>query len=428
MKRVTRMRVGISLLALALLMPAPFALAQDAPQTNEQIIKKLRKAYEDQKQQLQVLQRRLEELEERMAQRPPPAGSDVRPAIYGQPYGVGRAPSQTVPAADRDVAQAPPQQPTGTEQTPGQRRQEIEPALQAISDRAGVLTPVGTLVVEPRFEYTNDNRRQVLVEGFSVIPAIVVGNIDVREVNRDTLTGSLTGRLGVTNRFEVDVTVPYLYRTQDTTSRPVGTGASSDTTSSVDGNDIGDIQFGMHYQINDGLADWPVFIGNVLVRAPTGTDVFEIETDTNGLERELPTGSGFWGVEPSVTFLYPSDPVVFWGTVGYLINIGQTKDLQGGGTTDVDPGDAVRSSIGMGVALNERTSMGIGYQHDYVFDTEQDGQTLDNTGLQVGSLLLSGTHRLSKSTSVSMQVNVGVTEDAPDIRLLLRVPIKLNIF
>src|SRR6185312_10609475 len=62
----------------------------------------------------------------------------------------------------------------------------------------------------------------------------------------------------------------------------------------------------------------------------TGRDPFEVTTDCvqrciqnttgTGSPLEMPTGSGFYSLQPGMTWLYPSDPVVFFGNVSYLHN------------------------------------------------------------------------------------------------------------
>jgi hypothetical protein len=36
------------------------------------------------------------------------------------------------------------------------------------------------------------------------------------------------------------------------------------------------------------------------------------------VETQLPTGTGFWAFEPSVTVIYPTDPAVLYTTLNYL--------------------------------------------------------------------------------------------------------------
>src|SRR3546814_11457716 len=87
-------------------------------------------------------------------------------------------------------------------------------------------------------------------------------------------------------------------------------------TQEVDGDGIGDVELALHYQINSGLDDWPIFIGNLRYKSPSGEGPFDVDRDANGLESELATGSGFHGIEPSVTILSPNDPAVFFANFG----------------------------------------------------------------------------------------------------------------
>lgn len=137
-------------------------------------------------------------------------------------------------------------------------------------------------------------------------------------------------------------------------------------------------------------------------------------------------------MEPSLTVLLPSDPAVFFGNIGYLWNIEDDVDQTIAGVVvgGVDPGDSVRTSFGMGYGINERASFSIGYQHDFIMGTktELDGAWSTGDRLDVGALSLGANYQVSDSTAVSLNVLAGVTEDAPDVRIILRIPIATSIF
>lgn len=83
----------------------------------------------------------------------------------------------------------------------------------------------------------------------------------------------------------------------------------------------------------------------------------------------------------------------------------------------------------MGFAFNERTSFSLGYDHSIIGDTDYE---LDNSlfdtrfdRVHVGSLTFGLSQRLSTDTSLSMAVSVGVTDNAPNAELSLRLPISL---
>ena len=69
----------------------------------------------------------------------------------------------------------------------------------------------------------------VALVGYTVIPALLVGLVDVREVKRNTITAAMTARYGVTPRLEVEGRLPYVYRQDSTISRELGEGTAIDT-------------------------------------------------------------------------------------------------------------------------------------------------------------------------------------------------------
>lgn len=290
-----------------------------------------------------------------------------------------------------------------------------------IFDQRGVLTPRGSFIIEPSLQYTHSSVNRVALEGFTIIPAITIGLIDIREVNRNTFAAALAGRFGVSDRLEIEARVPYIYRGDSTVTRELATPTTGDEVFDVNGSNIGDVEVALHYQFNRGLNGWPFLIGNLRVKSDTGTSPFDVDIDPrSGLQEELPTGSGFWAVQPSITAIYPSDPAVFFGNLSYLYNI--ERDV-GEDFGDIDPGDVIGVNLGMGFSLNERASWSVGYEHNVILKTEQNGSTLPNSQvLQVGSLLFGYSFRLNERRNINFSLGVGATEDAPDVQMTLRVP------
>ncbi|WP_321396659.1 transporter [Emcibacter sp.] len=259
------------------------------------------------------------------------------------------------------------------------------------------------------------------VTGFTILPGILIGNVTVRQANRDTLVPSLTTRYGITNRLEVEAKVPFVYRNDTTIGRPVGEPASADLLSSASGSDIGDVELALHYQINSGGGGWPFLVGNLRLKAPTGSDPFEVARDpVTGVELELPTGTGFWSVQPSLTAIFPSDPAVLFANLNYTWNMKRTI---GGIYGVVDPGDSIGASLGLGLALNDKLSVSASYDHSIVMKTRQNGEYSPVAStLQLGTLLFGGSYRFSDKSSISLTIGTGITEDAPDLRVSIRYP------
>ncbi|MDA8165530.1 MAG: transporter [Desulfobacteraceae bacterium] len=325
-----------------------------------------------------------------------------------------RARGQDIP--DQPVGQAPPEK----------QAEEV-----AIFPERGVLTPKGSLVVEPSFEYIHSSATQVAIEGFTVIPAVAIGLINVSELQRDTMTAALAFRLVVTNRLEVEAKVPYVYKVENVREREFSEGTPLDIITDSSGNDLGDVECAVHYQVNRG-DHFPYLIANVRAKSRTGTDPFEVErevlrandgTPIGEVFKEQPTGSGFWGVQPSVTLIYPTDPAVLYFNVNYLWNVERNV---GGDYGTVDPGDSAGVSFGMGFAVNERTSFSLGYDHSVVFKSsfEHDaGLEPVFNQIQIGTFLVGVSHRLSDRVNFNLSLGIGVTNEAPDVQLLFRLPV-----
>jgi|GEM_PF-532778 len=295
---------------------------------------------------------------------------------------------------------------------------ELEPDLSIIEDRGGVLLPAGTFVIEPRLEYGLTSNNTVEVTGFTVLPAILIGSFDINESDRETITASLSFRAGITDRLNVGIDIPYVYRNDTVTGRPVGTGATEDVTTSLSGNGIGDITATLNYQLNSANESDIVYVANLSATFPTGEGNQDIELDAEGNPTELATGSGYYSVEPSFTAIFPTDPLVFFGNIGYEF----TFEDNG-----FDPGDVISASIGAGLSLNERASLNFGYEHQVVLEPQFRGQDIQGADtIRSGRLILGGSYRVSDSTTVTLTFGFGVTQDAPDLSVTFRVPIRFE--
>ncbi len=318
-------------------------------------------------------------------------------------------------------------------------RDERPPEVAPIFDQPGVLTPRGKLVLEPSYQFAYSSNERVALIGYTVIPAVLIGLVDARQVKTTTQTGALALRYGLSNRMELELRIPYVYGHTDTISREIFTGSATDQVFTAHGHGIGDIEATARYQINDGGADRPYYIGWLRVKSRTGKDPFEVTTDCvsrcvqnttgTGLPLELPQGSGFYSVQPGLTWLFPSDPVVFFGNVSYLHNFPRshvTRTVLLGGKEalgKVKVGDIFDASVGMGLALNEKASFSIGYDMSLVGLTRQNGQKVAGTARSVlGTLLIGGSYRYNSKRTLNFTLGVGVTRDTPDATVTVRVP------
>ncbi|VTU26194.1 hypothetical protein RA8CHR_03292 [Variovorax sp. RA8] len=291
------------------------ALQQQLQEQGRQI-EALRQQAQEQEAHYRALQERLQTQEARSAPQrtevplptspTPAAATAAAPDTGTRPVRVGVAPS-----------------------TEGSAMPEVAPLF----DQPGILTPRGKFVFEPSLQYAYSSNNRVALVGYTVIPALLIGLVDVREVKRNTVTAAATGRWGVTNRLELEAKIPYVHRSDSTISREIFTGSANERVFDTRGNSIGDVELAARYQLNEGKGDWPYMIGSLRFKTRTGKDPFEVVTDCvtrcignttgTGLPLDLPTGSGFYSLQAGLTWLMPSDPAVFFGSFTYTYNAGR---------------------------------------------------------------------------------------------------------
>jgi hypothetical protein len=390
----------------------------------------LRQSLEREQRALQEQQLRLEglrrEVQQKAAKQPVQLTTQEQSKLRGGQAGQGQAqPVQAQPqpqpregseAAPATVGQAPPPAPD--------RPPEVAP----LGRQPGVLTPKHALILEPSLQYSYATSDRVAIIGFTIIPAFVIGLIDVRTVNRTAWVAALTARYGLTDRLEFETKLPYVYRDDTTIARPFNDASTTDSLFNATGSGLGDVEFTARYQFNDGGLDKPYYIGTLRFKTRTGTDPFEVERvspfqGADQLEAELPTGSGFYALQPGLTVLYPADPAVFFGSLLYQHNF--ERDV-GNGFGEVDPGDIYELNFGMGLALNERTSFSLGYDHSILQKPKVNGVIPPQaTSTQIGQLAFGYSYKLSPRTTLNASVTIGVTDQAPDVQLMLRLPVQL---
>lgn len=432
---MTRGPLGVAAVALAV---APLANAQSTPSPEEvnARLQSLLKQVDNQTRQLDALRRQVAEQEASLKNLKRAVDSEVLATQRGGQAGPAAEPAQGTAQAQAETqpqgAAAP--QPVGQAPAEGSN---IGPASVArVLELPGVLTQKGMFVLEPSFAYSYSSSLRVSLVGYSILPALLIGLIDVRDVRRNTYTAALRGSYGVTNRFEVEARVPYIYRSDSGVGREFLEGSAADTAVfNGSGSGIGDIELTARYQFNQGEVDKPYYVGSLRFKSRTGKDPFEVETIKTipgfrgeGVQTDLPTGSGFNGLQAGLTVLYPNDPVVLFGGVNYMYsfardNLTLNTDQGPQEVGRVAPGGIFGFNLGIGLGLNDKISLSFGYNQDSVGKTKINGiEAPDAVRLELGTLLIGGSYRMTPTQNLNVSLGVGVTRDAPDVTLSVRYP------
>jgi hypothetical protein len=327
-------------------------------------------------------------------------------------------------------ASSVPQGPVGEKPPEGPA---VEQLATSLPEGINLLAKPGAVVLTPTAEYTRTASNRLVFRGIAIVPGLQLGLVDANSVAADTAAAVADVRLGIFDHFEAEVRLPYYYRhnTLTTVSQQVVANQPPVTqTSNLTGSDIGDVEFFGRYQINAPTGgDEPIYIAGVRLKTGTGTGPFDVPFDNSGIATALPTGTGFLAVGPTATVIIPSDPAVLFGSAGYLHSFGENINRTIGTTHvgQVNPGDTLDLALGMGLAINSRFSFSLGYAHTMVFPTTTNlgaTQQVSNT-LQAGRLTMGLSYQFSQHFTVNNNFEFGVTSDAPNLFITVRLPFGL---
>ncbi|RJX75743.1 transporter [Vibrio sinensis] len=291
-----------------------------------------------------------------------------------------------------------------------------------IIDRPGVLTPAGNVGFEVSLGYTQNSSNKVSVIGYTILPTLIVGRIEVSDTDRTTLTAGFTTRYGLTNATELELRVPFVYRNDQISTRPIQDGSSGNTINAdIDGGGLGDIEFAIRHQFNFDTT--PYWIGGLRVKSDTGKSPYDIDIDpTSNSLTDAPTGSGFWSIEPNISMVYPTDPAVLFANLSYIYNFKDDVDL-GGQSAEIDLGDTISIGGGLGFAINPDLSLSIGLTHRTILESKINGSRGDEAKLlQLDTLNFGINYAISPTSSININAQAGLTEDSPDFQLTVRAP------
>lgn len=287
-------------------------------------------------------------------------------------------------------------------------------------EEGGAFTPKGKLVIEPGIQYAHYSKNRVYVSGYTIFDAILIGRIDVREIERDVITPYIDARYGF-RAGEIEVKVPWVYRRD----KEIVSSGSNREEVIIDDSDLGDIEASLHLNLLSEGEGRPGIIAHFKVKPPTGKDPYGIKTKTvaGGESRpaEFPTGSGHWGYSAGLTFVKTTDPAVLFFGINYFYSDPENKEDFG----KMEPGSSYEYNVGMAFALNEKLSLSLSYDQRFTEKTKQNGVSLIETDSNVATFSIGGTYAVSDNLSVGFSLGIGLTEDAPDVTVLLRVPVSI---
>jgi hypothetical protein len=279
--------------------------------------------------------------------------------------------------------------------------EEGERALERALTRESVLVlPAGAYELEPGFEYTYRASDALAIVNQSGATAQVAR----QDVKEDRLETRLTLRAGLPHASHVEIRVPYVFLRNDRS-----TGDQSGQT--VHETGVGDLQLGFTKQLAEERPERPGLLASVNWKIPTGD--FRLG--------EPSAGSGFHALQGALTLVKRQDPLVFFGTASYT----SVRERRHGGA-GIDPGDSIGLKLGTMLAASPRTSLRGGFEVNRSGRTKIDGNAIPGSDTALATLQFGLATLLSRRSLLDLQLNIGVTPEAPNFALIVSVPFRFQ--
>ena len=280
-------------------------------------------------------------------------------------------------------------------------------ALQALSrglvERGALVLPKGAVEISPSLAYSHS-----VTQGLTLVDnAAGVSTVDSQRLNDDGLNGTLTAKLGLPWRSQLQVSVPYDWQ-RDVSA--LGDGSHRTTTATS----VGDISLELSRQLLVERGWRPDLIVAGSWRFPTGIDPFR------GGVAGVSNGGGANEGMVRLTALKSADPMVFFSTLSYGHSLSIHESYG-----QVQPGEEFNWQVGGLLSVSPDTSLSMSLVQDY-----RDRTTVSGAGIagsdQVSSVLQFGLDQvLTRKLLLDVSLGVGVTRDAPNYTLMVSLPIRL---
>lgn len=291
----------------------------------------------------------------------------------------------------------------------------------ALIQRGGLLLPSGTLELETSASFYDASSDAISIEGFAILPVLVVGDIVSDRVRREVALSSFTARLGLPWNFQLDVRTPYGYEQVRTV-----TADNRETSQRAVG--LGDVQISLNRQIAREHGRIPDLLANVSFKTKTGKDPFGLGNN------EIALGTGFYGAQGRITAVKSSDPLVLFGSLSYTYNIPAGKlipDPRNAGQqilAHFEPGDTSGFQLGSVLAVNPETSLSVAWDQTFTRGTTVDGVRIPGSYMVGGTLRFGGSYIYAPGKIIDLGLGIGLTRDVPNLQFTVGVPLRFSLW
>lgn len=293
----------------------------------------------------------------------------------------------------------------------------------ALLSRGGLLLPKGILELDSRISYFNSSTDAISINGFAILPVLVVGDIVSERVRRDIVLSTLTARLGLPGSMQLDVRMPYGYEV-------VRTAGADNKQTSRSVLSWGDLDVAVTKQLKREHGGVPDLLASIDFKSKTGKDPFRQGNSEPAL------GTGFYGLQGSVTAVKSNDPMVLFASLSYAANLPGDKILPANDPQNPNatiaghfrPGHSIGFQVGSVLAINPETSVTLGWDQRFTRVTTLNGKEIPASFLSEGTLRLGTSYVYAAGKTIDLSFGIGLTRDVPNLQFTVGLPFRFSLW
>ncbi|MEE8165597.1 MAG: hypothetical protein V3T64_08510, partial [Myxococcota bacterium] len=265
----------------------------------------------------------------------------------------------------------------------------IEQAFErTLIERGGLLLPWRSFSIEPSMTYIHSSSDNIVVDGFTIFPVLVVGDIVSEKVDRDLALFNLVTRIGLPWDSQFELRVPY--------------GAQRLRSFSADGEEVdvtdanfGDVEVVLSHQLYRSDGKWPDLLASAGWKFDSGRSPFHAE------ESQIYVGTGYHSLNLSVTGVKVIDPVVYFAGASYTYNL-TTHERIG----KFAPGYSLGFDLGMAIALNLNTALSLSYDQQFTMKSSLDNDEIPGSFITTGVFSVGSTYSFTDTLTIDFSLGI----------------------
>lgn len=275
---------------------------------------------------------------------------------------------------------------------------------ETLQEKGGMLLGKGKLRLELGFATAHFSSNRINIQGFSILPVIVLGQISTETVKRDIFIQTTSLKYGIWNNLQAEAKVPFRYEFDRVSDNLFSTEYTRDA------GGIGDAEFMLSRQIAYERGAIPDLVLSIGTKTRTGRSSYT---------SPISLGTGHWAIKSALVAAKSSDPSVVFGSLSYIYNV--ARDIDGYG--NVKPGDTIGYSLGSAISLSYQTAISFQFEHSVTAKSRNDNNPVNGSFLNSASLKFGFNWAASESFSTDISISHGLTTDAPDYVVEIRFPV-----